>query len=239
VDLLSFTARIRLKRKTMDCALSAARLIVPERLRERFDEMAGLRYWFGVSMLVSSHVRIQLLEALWPVLKAHERPEVFASWFNREDVPSQCYEFLLQALGEFRRSGQRIFDGQKARERFAELADVVTIYRGGMENEATDERLGISWTLNRDKAIGFATAFRNSSYQAALMTARVSRGAIAGFLVERAEDEVLVVPDDICLDEVEALAWISDAPAVVLPLVTPLVTKEEGLMVAASQRPAS
>jgi hypothetical protein len=240
VDLLSFTARIRLKRKATDSALSAARLIVPERLRERFDEMAGLRYWFGVSMLVRSHVRIQLLEALWPVLKAHERPEVFVSWFNREDVPSQCYEFLLQALGEFKRSGQRIFDGQKARERFAELPEVVTIYRGGMENEAIDERLGISWTLSRDKAIWFATPLRHSSHQPVLMTARVSRGAIAGFLVERAEDEVLIVPDDICLDEIEALAWIGDAPAVVLPAVTPLASKEEELlMVAASHRPAT
>jgi hypothetical protein len=193
---------------------------VPERLRERFDEMAGLRYWFGVSMLVSSHARIPLLEALWPVLKAHERPDVFASWFDGGDVPSECHGFLLRALGEFKRSGQRIFDSQNARERLAGLPDVVTIYRGGIENEAIDERLGVSWTLNRDKAIWFATRFRNSSYQPVLMTARVSRGAIAGFLVERAEDAVLIVPDDIWLDHVEALAWTSEAPAVVLPLVT-------------------
>jgi hypothetical protein len=222
VDPLSFTARIRLRRKATDSALSTARLIVPDRLRERFDEMAGLRYWFGVSMLVSSHVRIPLLEALWPVLKAHERPDVFASWFNGGDVPGQCREFLLQALGEFKRNGQRIFDSEKAAERFAGLPDVVTIYRGGLEKEAIDERLGVAWTLNRDKAIWFATRFRNSSDQPVLMTARVSRGSIAGFLVERAEDEVLIVPDDIWLDTVEALAWIGEA-AVVTPLVTPVV----------------
>ena len=222
VDPLSFTARIRLRRKAVDSALSTARLIVPDRLRERFDEMAGLRYWFGVSMLVGSHARIPLLEALWPVLKAHERPDVFASWFDGRDVPEQCYEFLLQALGEFKRSGQRIFDGQKARERFAGLPNVVTIYRGGIEREAIDERLGVSWTLNRDNAIWIATQsrFQNSGYQPVLMTARVSRGAIAGFLVERAEDEVLIVPEDIWLDQVEMLAWINEAPAAALPAVT-------------------
>jgi hypothetical protein len=217
VDPLSFTARIRLRRKTADCALSTARLIVPERLRERFDEMAKLRYWFGVSMLVSSHLRIPLLEALWPVLKAHERPDVFASWFDGGDVPSQCYEFLLQALGDLNRRSQRIFDSQKARERFAGLPDVVTIYRGSIDKEVTDERVGISWSLNRDQAICVAAQFRHSSHQPVLMTARVSRSAIAGFLVQRAEDEVLVVPDDICLDQVEALAWIGEASAVVLP----------------------
>jgi hypothetical protein len=198
----------------VDSALSAARLIVPDRLRERFDEMAGLRYWFGVSMLVGSHARLPLLEALWPVLKLHERPLVFASWFDGRDVPEQCYEFLLRALGEFKRSGQRIFDSQKARERFAELPNVVPIYRGGVEKEAMEERLGVSWTLDPEKAIGFAmqSRFHNGSHHAVLITARVSRGAIAGFLVERAEDEVLVVPDDIWVEQVEALTWISDAP---------------------------
>jgi hypothetical protein len=205
----------------MDCALSNARLIVPERLRERFDEMAGLRYWFGVSMLVSSHVRIPLLEALWPALKAHERPDVFASWFDGGDVPSQCYEFLLQALGEFKRRGLRIFDSQNARERVAALPEVVTIYRGGMEKEAIDGRLGVSWTLNRDKAIQFATRLRNSSQPPVLMTARVSRGAIAGLLVERAADEVLVAPDDICLEQVEALYGSSELTAAAMPLVAP------------------
>jgi hypothetical protein len=222
VDPLSFTARIRLRRKAVDSALSAARLIVPDRLRERFDEMAGLRYWFGVSMLVGSHARLPLLEALWPVLKVHERPAVFASWFDGRDVPEQCYEFLLRALSEFKRSGERIFDSQKARERFAGLPNVVEIHRGGAEKEAMGERLGVSWTLDRDKAIGFAmlSRFHNGSHHPVLMTARVSRAAVAGFLVERAEDEVLVVPDDIWLDQVEALACISDAPEVLPPVVT-------------------
>jgi hypothetical protein len=219
VDPLSFTARIRLRRKTADSALSAARLIVPERLRERFDEMARLRYWFGVSMLVSSHLRMPLLEALWPVLKTHERADVFASWFDSGDVPSHCYEFLLQALGEFNRNNRRLFDSQKARERFAGLADVVTIYRGSIEREVIEERLGISWTLNREQAISVAAHFRQSTHQPVLMTARVNRGAIAGFLVEREEDEVLVAPSEICLDQVEALAWISEASAVAQPLI--------------------
>lgn len=205
MDPLSFTARIRLRRKSRETALLNARLFVPDRLAERFDEMARVRYWFGVSMLVSSHVRIPLLEALWPALKAHERPEVFASWFNGEDVPSRCYEFILQALGEFKRSGQRIFDSQAARTRFAGLPDVVTIYRGGNEREAIDKRLGVSWTLSRDKAICIAARLLNSGGPPALMTAKVSRGAIAGLLVERGEDEVLIVPGDIQLDQIEAL----------------------------------
>jgi hypothetical protein len=213
MDPLSFTARIRLRRKSRETALLNARLFVPDRLTERFDEMARVRYWFGVSMLVSSHVRIPLLEALWPALKAHERPEVFASWFNGDDVPSRCYEFLLQALGEFKHSGQRIFDSQAARMRFAGLPDNVTIYRGGSEREAIDKRLGVSWTLSRDKAICTATRLFNSSTPPALMTARVSRSAIAGFLVERGEDEVLIVPDDIHMEHVEALIGTSAVQA--------------------------
>jgi hypothetical protein len=213
VDPLSFTARIRLRRKSTDFALAAARQIVPEALAERFDEMARLRYWFGVSMLVRSHVRMSLLEALWPALKAHERPDVFASWFVGSIVPNRCYEFLVQALAEFKRNGQRIFDSRQAQQRFAELPSVVTIYRGGMEGELIDRRLGVCWTLHRDKAVGLDTQFRQHSHLPVLMTARAIRREIAGFLVESARDELLILPEDICLDRVEALAQTGEPPA--------------------------
>jgi hypothetical protein len=181
--------------------------------------MARLRYWFGVSMLVRSHVRMPLLEALWPALKAHERPEVFASWFTGSVVPNRSYEFLVQALGEFKRSGQRIFDSRKAAQRFAALPSVVTIYRGGTEKEVIDKRLGVSWTAQRDKASCLDIQFRPNHGLPVLMTARVIRRDIAGFLVERASDEMLILPEDICLDQVEALAPIGEAPATDLPPV--------------------
>ena len=121
--------------------------------------------------------------------------------------PHQSYVFLLTALGEFLRSGRRLFDSQAARERFAAFPDVVTVYRGSIDRETIGDHLGVSWTLNRDIAIWFATQhpFRNRDYAPVLLTGRVNRGAIAGFLVERHEDEVLIVPDDIFLDSVEAL----------------------------------
>lgn len=205
VDSLSFTSRIRLRRKARECALTEAREIVPERLRERFDEIAEIRYWFGASMLVSSHLRIPLLAALWPALKAHERPEVFASWFSSDDIPEQCHEFLLQALGEFKLSRQRIFDCEAARMRFAQLPDRVTLYRGGLEREAIERGLGISWWLSRDTAVAIATKILRSGAQPALMSATVKRNAIAGLLVERSQDEVLIVPDDVYLDRVESI----------------------------------
>ena len=219
MDSLSFTARIRLRRKAKETALSDARDIVPERLRERFDEIAGLRYWFGASMLVSSHLRIPLLEALWPALKPHERPEVFASWFNRDDVPDYCHAFVLQALGEFKRSAQRVFDGEAARAGFARLADVVTIYRAASVKEAAEKRFGICWTLSRDKAIVMATRILNSGSQPALITARVNRSAIAGLLMERAEDEVLIMPGDLNLEQVEAFPGKDALPGSTEPRV--------------------
>jgi hypothetical protein len=165
-------------------------------------------------MLVGSHVRMRLLEALWPVLRQDERHDEFIDWFNVCDAPYRCREFLLRALGEFRRSARRLFDSQAARERFAGFTDVVTIYRGGVEKETIDERLGVSWTLNRDIAIWFATQhpLRNRSDLPVLLTERVNRGAIAGFLVERQEDAVLIVPDDIFLDEVESLDRTEELP---------------------------
>jgi hypothetical protein len=175
-----------------------------------------------VSMLVRSHVRMPLLEALWPALKTHERPDVFASWFVGSIVPSRCYEFLVQVLGEFKRSGQRIFDGQKAQERFAALPSVVTIYRVAVEKEVIDKRLGDCWSLDRDKAIGLDTQFRHGGHAPVLMTARVIRKAVAGFLVERAQDELLILPDDVCLDQVEALAPVDEPPAHAEPLAVRL-----------------
>ena len=45
------------------------------------------------------------------------------------------------------------------------------------------------------------------------MTARVIRRAIAGFLAEGARDELLILPEDICLDQVEALIQSGESPA--------------------------
>ena len=48
-------------------------------------------------------------------------------------------ELLLQAIGEFKRSGRCIFDGQIVRVRFAVLRGIFTIYRGTVEEETCNE----------------------------------------------------------------------------------------------------
>jgi hypothetical protein len=170
--------------------------------------MAGKRNWFGILRLVDSRVRIRLLVALWPILTADERYDAFVDWLCQCESRCQCYEFLLEALGEFARSGRRISDTHASRERFADLPDVVRIYRASTEDEIVERAFGVSWTLNRDIVIPFAAEhrFRNHRYASVLLAAKVKREAIAGLLVDRGDDEVLILPDNVLEYDVEGLA---------------------------------
>ena len=68
------------------------------------------------------------------------------------------------------------------------LPDQIVIYRGcGPEN-----RNGLSWTLNRETAIGFPFKALYNAKQPILLTATVSKRRIAALKLDRNEHEVIV-----------------------------------------------
>lgn len=70
----------------------------------------------------------------------------------------------------------------------SDLSGIVTIYRG-VENEKWKK--GLSWTLNKNKAIWFATRF---SDEGIVYTAQINSSDILYYTSDRGEEEVIVDP---------------------------------------------
>jgi hypothetical protein len=85
-------------------------------------------------------------------------------------------------------------------EALAKLPDVVTIYRG-VQQERTVK--GLSWTLDRDKAVWFARRFRDKRPRLAQTV--VTRSHILAHFLGRNEQEIVVLPSLIRSIHIEKL----------------------------------
>jgi hypothetical protein len=99
---------------------------------------------------------------------------------------------LLALLDNYRREV-----GQYCDDPNVVLPDNLTIYRGTCEKEwdggEDDNAWGLSWTLNRETAVRFATKFpRHKSDSPVLLTTTVPKSQPYAFIFERGEEEVLV-----------------------------------------------
>jgi hypothetical protein len=184
---------------------------VPHTLQDDFRQHVAARDFDGALLLVESEHRIPTLRSLWRRVPHAQRPAVLGAAISSGDWLRPHLSFLLGALRQIRRRGQRVFDGPDAEQRFAALPEFVTAYRGTVQAEAdTGWQYGISWTLKRDKAVFFASQhvrFRVTDSLPVLLTATVRRDVIGGLLVDRDEDEVLLdLLDTRGVATVEALA---------------------------------
>jgi len=124
-------------------------------------------------------------------------PAALAEAISNGDVPRQERAMLYATLNRLRREGLNVFDGDAARTAYAELPELVTIYRGTVGAEADEKAYGICWTLDKSKAEWFATEhgrFKNRSSPPVLLTTTVKREDISGLLFDRDEQAVLMYP---------------------------------------------
>lgn len=192
----------------MDAANSSRAFgLIPPPLRDLAAERLANRDWPRLFSLVQSEVRPALAAVLWPGLELADKPTVLVEAISGGDAPSQYFAFFWQAFDEVMAAGLRVFDGDAARARYAELPESVTVFRGTNEAEVEDGVLGICWTLRREQALWFATQhgrFRNTDSAPVVVTATVDKAAIVGMLLDRDEDEVLLRPffGDVAVDYV-------------------------------------
>lgn len=171
-------------------------------LREPFVSHANARDWFAVLLLASSEGRITCLRGLFEsgLLRRDEMPELLAHAVSTGDVTLRERPFLCRMLSSMADAGQLALDSKRAQRNYARLPEAVAVYRGTVEVEAIAWEWGVSWTLDRSRAIWFATEhgrFRNLDSAPVLLTAKVPRSSIRAMMTERGEDEVLIHPRDI------------------------------------------
>jgi len=80
------------------------------------------------------------------------------------------------------------------REALAALPDEITIYRGIKTPDSPDDPHGMSWTLDRDKAVWFANRMKS---RGVLYTATIKKSKVLAHFLNRGESEIVVHPDSI------------------------------------------
>lgn len=97
---------------------------------------------------------------------------------------------LLTLLTNKKRNGRSVYLMDRSdRKSFKALAKSFTIYRGANEFN----KLGLSWTLDRDRAIWFSRRFGFKG-QSFLMTATVNHRDVIAYFAGRGEQEIVVDP---------------------------------------------
>lgn len=165
-----------------------------------------LRDWQGFLALFGSHERLCAFEQVSGDMDDAQ------FWANLRDVWSGA-EFMAPDLDRWERllfssrpcAGAAAMMDAEERARLAKLPDRLTIYRG--QQRETD-RLGFSWTLNRERAAWFASTRGHDRLihlsrgtwrpgPGVVLCGSVRRASLLCFLADRGEDEVLVRPEHV------------------------------------------
>lgn len=109
------------------------------------------------------------------------------AWVSTE-FPHQMPIKRLTALFEQADLDKMMDDTEKAK--LLALPDEITIYRGLPDQRA--KKKGLSWSVNRNKAMWFAT--RWNSKKARLVTAKINKKNVYMYTDARKEEEVVVNP---------------------------------------------
>jgi hypothetical protein len=110
-------------------------------------------------------------------------------WIDTESLSSEQDEWFDLLMDE-RPGRHEHFMDEQDRERFDALPDQVTVWRGWPVEGGNPS--GLSWTLDRERAVWFATRFDQVGVVAEIT---VPKEEIIAVLVGRGEDEVIVDPE--------------------------------------------
>lgn len=80
---------------------------------------------------------------------------------------------------------------------YQELPELITIYRGLQTKDATI--LGLSWTTDKEKAIWFASRWKEE--HPIILEAKIRKEDIFAYKTERGESEVIVNPEKLILNQ--------------------------------------
>jgi hypothetical protein len=116
-------------------------------------------------------------------------------WLDSESSWQQQKEW--SELWNTQRSGKHLAMNADEHAVFVTLTDELTIYRGiGDSNNLA----GMSWTLDRAKAIWFARRF-GGEYRSMLLTARAKKSDVHAILLGRGESEIVIDTFEIVAQE--------------------------------------
>ena len=152
-------------------------------------EKAGSAY--EVYMMVTKPYGLTFLRFVYPHLSQADMSGILASAWTRAEAPNQDVNVKQsKLLSMFKAADPSSLMDEEDLERFRELEDTVTVYRGVTSFNA-DNVKALSWTLNQEAAEWFAHRFGEDG---TVYEAQISKEHIYAYFGGRSEAEVIVDP---------------------------------------------
>lgn len=160
-----------------------------KQMLEEAKSSGNLRAW------VFAHERPYRLDAFrrWPLPMTDQDywETLGAIWSDSENIWQHLSQWKIYLSSS--RPGKEWFMDEEEREAFEKLPENLTIYRG---YQKWRNKRGLSWTLNKDKAVWFSRRFvtRERRDKAAVDRRVVPKSSVFAYLTGRGEEEIILVP---------------------------------------------
>lgn len=152
-------------------------------------EKAGSAY--EVYMMVTKPYGLTFLKFVYPHLSQADMSGILASAWTRAEAPNQDVNVKQsKLLSMFKSADPSALMDEADLERFRELEDTVTVYRGVTSFNA-DNVKALSWTLDQETAEWFAHRFGEDG---TVYEAQIDKAHIYAYFGGRNEAEVIVDP---------------------------------------------
>ena len=159
------------------------------------EEYRAERRWSSILGLHERPYRMQALKSLQDQMTDEEFwDEVSWLWTDSENIWENMKDW--RRVWRSKRPGrERVMDDDE-RAKLESLPDMIDIYRGSFLYPWVASQ-GLSWTLDRDRAIWFAYRLKPEHAIPWLLTGKVRKRSVLAYLDRRSENEIVVLPERI------------------------------------------
>ena len=141
---------------------------------------------WAVFLMVSSPYRIQFLDFIIDDITPAEIGEVLKWVWTDTEFPNQYPIPILVRL--FEKADKATLMSKEDKEYYDKLPEIITIYRGTQSKKA--KRLGMSWSLDKEKAVWFANRWKTLGGK--VYKATIHKQYVYAYFNNRQEQEIVV-----------------------------------------------
>lgn len=168
------------------CAMINARFEMKKQALAKAEESGN---WSTYIFLHERPYRVRALRSAMRRGAGNMHEQIAATWTDSENIfqhRSSWLEIWTALLNPHRTMDE---DEQA---RYDALPETVTVHRGIRGRRLS--RRGLSWTLDKERAVWFAKRFTKKENQPVVLTAQVKKEKILALFDSRQESEVVILP---------------------------------------------
>lgn len=166
-------------------------ILFRENIFKRIDEANDIYY---IMMLVNKPYRLLWFKLINNYLDNKDFGNLLAEiWVDSENPNDDVNVSLKECISFFRQAKLKSLMNKDELKVFLELPETITVYRGVSKNRNS---YGLSYTLDKDKAIWFQNRFADKNNKGFLIQKTINKNLVLAYFSRRDEDEIVVDTTD-------------------------------------------